>query len=167
VVRDVGRLPPRRLAQARSAKIVVAGLSRRLECALDGGGEYLAAKSTCVISRRACSTPALSPSESIAGDADLAFLLRVLDSAIVSAWFRAEYGGNALAGGYLRVGPRQLAAIPIPRADGRARADVAALDDAGAIDDAVAALYGEVPRSRPAIASSSADSASPSGGFRS
>jgi len=128
VVRDVDRLPPRRLAQARSPKIVVAGLSRRLECALDGRGGYLAAKSTCVIT----------------SDVDLAFLARVLNSAIVSAWFRAEYGGNALAGGYMRVGPKQLAAIPIALGDGATRERIASIEphDDAALDAAIAELYG-------------------------
>ncbi|MFH2008431.1 MAG: N-6 DNA methylase [bacterium] len=95
---------PRRAAQARSPKIVVAGLSRRLECVLDPGG-ILAGKSTSLI------LPA--PGED--GDwSGLLLLLGLLNSAAASAMLRRQFGGLTLSGGYLRIGPPQLRALRLP-----------------------------------------------------
>ena len=46
---DLGRLSAKRLAQARTAKIIVAGMTRRLECTVDLEGRVLAAKSTSIV----------------------------------------------------------------------------------------------------------------------
>jgi hypothetical protein len=112
------RLPTRRRQQARRAKIIVAGMTRRLECIADLDGNVLAGKSTTIVT----------------SDVDLRFLLGLLNSRLVSFYFSAVYGGNKLQGNYLRIGPPQVRTIPVPAASRRVhdrfRAGVSELVDA-------------------------------------
>jgi Eco57I restriction-modification methylase len=98
---------PRRAAQARAPKIVVAGLARRLECVFDPGGR-LAGKSTSLV---------LAPdntTDDTHAAVDQMLLLGLLNSAAASAMFRLQWSGLALSGDYLRIGPPQLRALQIP-----------------------------------------------------
>ncbi|MBD2462652.1 N-6 DNA methylase [Oscillatoria sp. FACHB-1407] len=95
------QLPQKRWQQASQPKIVVAGMTQGLECALDATGGILAGKSTSVV----CST------------VDLRYLLGILNSSLIRLYFVSHFGGNSLQGGYLRVGPPQLKQIPIPPPD--------------------------------------------------
>jgi hypothetical protein len=92
------RLPPKRYQQATQAKLIVAGMTRRLECALDPEGTVLAGKSTSVV---------------LAEAIDLRYLLGLLNSQLLSVYFNHWFAGNRLQGGYLRVGPPQLRQLPI------------------------------------------------------
>lgn len=94
------KLPVRRYQQAIQPKIIVAGLSQRLECAIDRSGSVLAGKSTSVIWQDK-------------GDVDLRYLLGLLNSQLLSIYFCHSFGGNRLQGGYYRVGPPQLRSLPI------------------------------------------------------
>ncbi|MGK7890951.1 MAG: DNA methyltransferase [Leptolyngbyaceae cyanobacterium] len=93
----IDQLPPKRLYQALHPKIVVAGMTRGLECAVDFKGEFLAGKSTTII------TSAI----------DLRYLAAILNSQLMNQYYKTEFGGNALNGGYLRIGPPQLKTLPI------------------------------------------------------
>lgn len=132
-------LPPRRQAQARARKLVVAGLARRPNAVLDGGLAQ-AAVSTTIITGAAWPLGALGA---------------VLNSEIVARLYRALFGGLALAGGYLRFGQRELALLPVPdvpAGDPRvARLDALAADMARAdtlaradLDAQIDALVGEL-----------------------
>ena len=94
-------LPVKRRQQSSQPKLIVAGMTRELECVVDLDGCILAAKSTSIIT----------------SGLDLHFLAALLNSKLITHWFVTTYGGNALAGGYLRIGPPQLETIPIPRLD--------------------------------------------------
>jgi predicted type IV restriction endonuclease len=94
-------LPPKRLKQAKSPKIIVAGMTKQLECTVDLNGTFLAGKSTCLI----------FPST------DLRYLLGLMNSKLLAFYYRAIYGGIALAGGYLRIGSPQLRTLPVPNID--------------------------------------------------
>jgi hypothetical protein len=94
-----GKLPAKRYQQATQPKIIVAGLSQRLECAIDRTGSVLAAKSTSIIWQ--------------AETLDLRYLLGLLNSQLLSVYFRHSFGGNRLQGGYYRIGPPQLRSLPI------------------------------------------------------
>ncbi len=96
-------LPRARRNQAESPKIILSGMSRRPTAFFDESGEYCAGKSTVLI---------LNPR----GDVSLETITQVLNSRIAALIYRALYGGLALAGGYLRFGPPQLAGFPIPKA---------------------------------------------------
>jgi hypothetical protein len=90
-------LPKKREQQAIAQKILVAGMTKVLECALDSTGTVLAGKSTSVI-RAAI---------------DLRYLLGILNSKLISFYFTNSFASNSLQGGYLRIGPPQLQQIPI------------------------------------------------------
>lgn len=132
-------LPARRQAQARSRKLVLAGLARRPTAVLDGGLAQ-AAVSTVIVTGSAWPLGALGA---------------VLNSGIAARLYRALFGGLALAGGYLRFGQRELALLPVPAAPpsdpGVARLDALAADMARAdalvradLDAQIDALVGEL-----------------------
>ena len=101
VVRETeqSKLPHKRLEQARRPKLIVAGMSRALEAAVDVRGELLAAKSTTIV----------MPYEGV----DLHVLGAILNSTLATFIHRARFAGDALAGGYLRIGPPQLRTLPV------------------------------------------------------
>ena len=92
------QLPAVRLRQARTPKIIVAGMTRTPECIADLPGTLLPAKSTTVIE----------------SDADLCWLLGILNSRLIAFYFLSVYGGDRLHGGYLRIGPPQLRTFRYP-----------------------------------------------------
>jgi hypothetical protein len=100
---QLGQLLPRRLLQARQPKIIVAGMTRRLECLLDQSGDILAAKSTSIICWCSNTPTAL----------DFRYLLALLNSRLISAYFLTRFSGNRLQGNYLRIAPPQLRELPI------------------------------------------------------
>lgn len=96
-MRDIAAVSSTRARQTQSPKIVIAGMTLRLECALDSTGSVVAGKSTTIV------LPRVDPH----------YLLAILNSKLVEQWYEAVFGGNKLAGGYLRVGPPQISEIPI------------------------------------------------------
>ncbi len=100
---DLDQVLPRRADQARAPKLVVAGLTRRLEAAF-APRPLVAAKSTTVVP---------------VPDEELGWLLAaLLNSRAASEQYRTQFRGLALANGYLRVGPPQLRALEVPDPDG-------------------------------------------------
>jgi hypothetical protein len=99
VIKEGSRLPPKRWHQAQQPKIIVSGMTQRLECAIDPQGSILAGKSTTII----------LPFQ----DFDIYYLLGILNSRLISFYFRGYFGGNSLQGGYLRVGAPQIRQMPI------------------------------------------------------
>ena len=81
----------------RGPKIVIAGMSRRLEAALDERGLALG------VQVYAASSP---PEQTL-------FLLGVLNSKLLSYLFRQRFAAKRHAGGYLAVNKGQLARLPI------------------------------------------------------
>ena len=94
-------LPNRRRQQAERPKIIVAGMTKMLECIVDLKGSILAGKSTSVIF----------------SELDLRYLIGLLNSSTVNFYYADVFGGNRLQGGYLRIGPPQLRSIPIRTID--------------------------------------------------
>ena len=86
-----------RLNQAKDEKIIIAGMTKCLECVYDTG-EYLAAKSTVIILKK---------------NVDLKYLIGLLNSKLITFYFNNFFSSLSLAGGYLRVGPPQIKKIPI------------------------------------------------------
>ena len=93
---DLMTISKRRYNQAMSNKIIVAGMSSRIEAVYDDG-ETLGGKSTTIIM----------------GD-DLRFLLGLLNSKLVSFSINILYNSIKMAGGYLNIGTREIENIPIP-----------------------------------------------------
>lgn len=96
-------LTSRRQEQARSPKIIVSGMTRRLECGLDDQGRFLAGKSTVILHGFVSENLRL----------DWRYLLGLLNSQLMSFYFTRSFSGNGLQGGYLRVGAPQLRQLPI------------------------------------------------------
>ena len=117
----LGRLPPRRLRQARTPKVIVSGMTRSLEAILDARGEVLAGKSTTIVWWEG---------------RDLRLLLALLNSRVVSGFYRRVFGGDALARGFLRIGPPQLRQVPVfdPLAPANAWAEPIVGEIAGLVD---------------------------------
>lgn len=92
----------RRLALAARPKLLIAGLSKRLECFVDGRGECTGATSTYTLLHHADDVAALDA------------LADWLHCAAVQAHFDAVLGANALGGGNVTVKKRFLLELPVP-----------------------------------------------------
>lgn len=91
-------LLPNRFKQANSRKLIIAGMSKRLEVFYDLG-DYVAGKSTTIILDN--------------GKINLLYLLAILNSKLVSYWYRVYFNSLSLAGGYLRISNNEIKKIPI------------------------------------------------------
>lgn len=98
-VHHVQHLPPKRWQQAQQPKLVVAGMTKGLECAIDRDGQVLAGKSTTIVR--------------LASPLDLRYLLGILNSRLITHYFSRLFAGHRLQGGYLCIGAPQLRQLPI------------------------------------------------------
>jgi len=98
----------KRLNESTSHKIIIAGISLRLEAFYDQGN-FLAGKSTVLV---------------ITQDSDLNFLTACINSKLISFVYRELFESLSLHGGYLRIGPPQISRIPIPRINFSTKQDV-------------------------------------------
>jgi len=89
----------RRRRQIRAGKIILSGLARRPTCVWDEGG-VAAGKSTVLV----------IPRPGVRG----AQLAAVLNGDEAARIYRLLFGVLALSGGYLRFGPPQMRALPVP-----------------------------------------------------
>jgi len=95
---DLKIINPERLKQSSSPKIIIAGMSLRIEALFDEG-EYCAGKSTTII----------------IGDTNrLKTLTGILNSKIVSFWQNKYFNSLSMAGGYFNIGTNEISLIPIP-----------------------------------------------------
>lgn len=140
---DLSAMNPKRLAQADAPKIIIGGMTKVLECALDDSGIYMAGKSTTLV---------------LDDDVQhLKFLLGVLNSKIVTFWYRNYYKSLTLAGGYLRINQGEIKTIPLPKPSVAAKQRILDLVDSiinaaedgssierldAVLEQEVAALYG-------------------------
>lgn len=97
----VAQLPPRRCQQARTPKLIIAGMTRALECVADFQGSILAGKSTTIVLLKE----------------DLRYGLALLNSKLMTFYVQQVYSSSGLRGGYLRLGPPQLRTLPVPSLD--------------------------------------------------
>lgn len=92
-------LLPKRFEQSTSPKLIIAGMSKRLEVFYDYSGEFIAGKSTTIILDN--------------GKIDLKFLCGLLNSKMISYWYQVYFSSLSLAGGYLRISNNEIKKIPI------------------------------------------------------
>lgn len=128
--RALTKLSKTRRRQATSPKVIVAGMTKVLESVADPHGEVVAGKSTTVI----------------VSDLDLAFLTALINSDLMAYVYRDMFGGDALQGGYLRIGPPQLRQIPIavPETD----PEIKVAKEISRLSNELAALLDKVVKAR-------------------
>lgn len=93
-------LTPGKRALFTRPKVVVAGVSRRLEAARDPEGVALGVGVYAVIPHGVATE----------------IVLALLNSLTISDWYRHRFLGRELSGGYFAVNVAHLAAVPVPRA---------------------------------------------------
>ena len=94
---ELRRYSYRRYCQAKAPKVIVAGMSNRLEAYYDDG-EYLAGKSTSII----------------IGDIELLkCIVSIVNSSLMSFWLRINFNSLKMSGGYINVGVNEISSIPM------------------------------------------------------
>ena len=126
------RLPPKRLAQSRSRKIIISCMTKRLECSLDLSGGYIAGKSTTIV----------------LSEINLRYLLFLLNSKLVNFYYVDAFGGNRLQGGYLRIGPPQIGTIPVKLPQPEIEREKAIHDEVVSLVDTMLALQQQSPAAK-------------------
>jgi TaqI-like C-terminal specificity domain len=112
---DIKRISPNRLLQAKSKKIIIGGMTKELECAYDDG-QYLAGKSTVIV-LEGLKLP-------------LKYALALLNSRLISFWYRNHFKSMSLAGGYLRIGQNEIRSVPIAEGNEQKRQELLRITDA-------------------------------------
>lgn len=95
---DLYKINKVRYEESEKSKIIVGGMNKELECFLDEKGEYLAGKSTTII---------------YDSDFDLRYIIGILNSKLMTFYYRQYFSSLSLSGGYLRIGPPQIKNLPI------------------------------------------------------
>ena len=119
-------IPVKRKNQAQTPKTIVSGMAKRPVAFFDEEGDYLSGKSTVLL---------LNPRSGL----DMHVLTVLLNSKIAALLYLALYGGLALAGGYLRFGPPQLAAFPVPKGLSTIQSGALSVDE---IESLICSAYG-------------------------
>ena len=96
---DLKKINTTREKQSHSVKLIIAGMSNRLESIYDEG-EYLAAKSTTIVM----------------GEKDkLKYLIAIINSKLLSFFINYFYYSLKMAGGYLNISKNIIENLPIPK----------------------------------------------------
>lgn len=94
---ELKKLYPRRYDDASKEKIIIGGMTKELECYYDSG-ETLAGKSTTIVSD---------------SKVDTVYLTGLLNSKLMTLFYRNYFNSLSLAGGFYRVGVPQIKQLPI------------------------------------------------------
>lgn len=97
--KDLNMTMSNRYIQACKRKIIIGGMTKKLEVFLDEG-KYIAGKSTTIILDN--------------GKIDLVYLSALLNSRLISFWYKIYFKSLSLAGGYLRISNNEIKKVPIP-----------------------------------------------------
>jgi hypothetical protein len=101
--RGLKKISARRFMQAQSKKIIVANMTLKIEAFLDINAEYLAGKSTIIA----------------VGNADeLNIGVALLNSKLVSFWYKCMYHSTKMAGEALSITTKRLSKAPVPEISG-------------------------------------------------
>ena len=99
---DILRVNKKRLEVAERSKIIVAGMSKRIEAFLDLNGSYMPGITTFYIS--------IDDEKNLPS---LKYLTGLLNSDLISYWFAGTFTGLKMAGGYFRISHKELRQIPV------------------------------------------------------
>lgn len=97
---DLKRLSENRYKQACANKIIISGMSKRLECFYDEG-QYLAGKSTTIIL------------EDEKNKVSLKYLLALMNSQLLSFWYINYFNSLKMAGGFINVSSNEIELLPL------------------------------------------------------
>ncbi|OGY43412.1 MAG: hypothetical protein A2729_04545 [Candidatus Buchananbacteria bacterium RIFCSPHIGHO2_01_FULL_39_14] len=98
IKKKLRELLPNRYLDSTKSKLIVAGMTKKMECFFDERGEYLAGKSTTIIENNKL---------------DLKFILALLNSKLLTFIFKNIFKSLSLQGGYLRIGAPQIKELPV------------------------------------------------------
>jgi len=98
---QIPNLPPKRVLEANSQKIIIGGMTKNLECYFDDGS-FLAGKSTTIVVNPQYPFP---------------YILGILNSKLMTYFYNERFSGLSLQGGFFRVGPPQIQQLPIANPD--------------------------------------------------
>jgi adenine-specific DNA-methyltransferase len=93
---DLKNMSIKRYNESNSEKIIIGGMTKRLECLYDSG-EYLAGKSTTIVY----------------GCEHLKYITALLNSKLMTFYYSTFYNSMSLAGGFFRIGAPQIKELPI------------------------------------------------------
>lgn len=96
---DLANISRKRLSQAKSDKIIVAGMSKMIEAVYDEGST-IAGKSTSII---------------LGNTNELKYLLAIINSKLATFFVHTAYNSLKMAGGFINIGVREIENIPIPK----------------------------------------------------
>lgn len=99
---EVQNMSSKRYKETLSPKIIIGGMNKELECYYDKG-EYLAGKSTTIVY----------------GHENLRYITAILNSTLMSFYYKMYYNSMSLAGGFFRVGAPQIKKLPIAFPDSK------------------------------------------------
>ena len=94
---ELKELYPRRYDDASKEKIIIGGMTKKLECFYDSG-ETLAGKSTTIV---------------LDSDVDIVYLTGLLNSKLMTLFYQNYFNSLSLASGFYRVGAPQIKQLPI------------------------------------------------------
>lgn len=95
-ISDLKNMSEKRYRESDKEKIIIGGMTKRLECFYDNG-EYLAGKSTTIVY----------------GYKHLKYVMAILNSRLMSFYYSVFYNSMSLAGGFFRIGAPQIKELPI------------------------------------------------------
>ena len=93
---DLKKMSSKRFNESNSEKIIIGGMTKKLECYYDKG-EYLAGKSTTIVY----------------GCDHLRYITAVLNSRLLTYFYSVFFNSMSLAGGFFRIGAPQIKNLPI------------------------------------------------------
>jgi len=108
LLKDLMSISPSRVTEANSEKIIIGGMTKVLECYYDKG-EYIAGKSTVIVMKK---------------EEDLRYITALLNSKLITYFYKVYFNSLSLSGGYLRIGPPQIKEIPIAKPDNSVRIEL-------------------------------------------
>lgn len=95
---DIKKINKTRYEESKKPKIIIGGMNKELECYLDKDSEYLAGKSTTIVYN---------------SKLDLRYIIGIMNSKLMTFYYRHYFSSLSLSGGYLRIGPPQIKNLPI------------------------------------------------------
>ncbi len=97
---DIGYISKKRLLQSNSQKIIIANMTKEIEAFFDYQRKYIAGKSTTIC---------------IGNENDLKTVLSLLNSKLVSYWYKITFHSGKMSGGALSISQNKLKIIPLPK----------------------------------------------------